>query len=155
HPKLARALSKAAGKEYRPDRLPFDLIEFVDGGKAIRFEVGDVEWKCDLKSYECTQVKQAARRPRPNAARRDKREVAATPPEETATARQPPRRGPAGRESRSPDRKWTALVKEHNVYVRARDTGKEVRLSQNGTEGNAYGALSWSPDSKTLVAYRI
>src|SRR5262245_31256854 len=44
HPKLAAALSKAAGKEYRPDRLPFDSIEFVDD-KAVRFKVGDTTWK--------------------------------------------------------------------------------------------------------------
>src|SRR6516162_9516240 len=37
HEKLAIGLSKAAGKEYKADRLPFNSIEFVDHAKAIRF----------------------------------------------------------------------------------------------------------------------
>jgi hypothetical protein len=61
---------------------------------------------------------------------------------------------PEERAPRSPDRKWTALVKDHNVYVRGED-GKEIQLSQDGKEGLAYGMLSWSPDSKTLAAFRI
>jgi len=31
----------------------------------------------------------------------------------------------------------------------------EVQLSTDGKEGNAYGMLSWSPDSANLVAFRI
>src|SRR5438045_268207 len=37
HDRLAAALSKAAGTKERADRLPFDEITFVDGGKAVRF----------------------------------------------------------------------------------------------------------------------
>src|SRR5262249_35171738 len=55
---------------------------------------------------------------------------------------------------RSPDSKWTAFVKESNVWLRSAD-GKETQLSKDGTTGNSYGALSWSPDSKALVAFRI
>ena len=32
---------------------------------------------------------------------------------------------------------------------------EEIRLSTDGKAGLAYGRLSWSPDSKTLVAFRI
>ena len=35
------------------------------------------------------------------------------------------------------------------------DDGKELKLSQDGREGLAYGNLEWSPDSKTIVAFRI
>src|SRR5215470_12287845 len=38
HQKLAVSLSKAAGKEFKPDKLPFSEIEFVHGGKSIQFE---------------------------------------------------------------------------------------------------------------------
>src|SRR5207253_4952951 len=48
HAKLAAALSKAAGAEYRAEKLPFDSIEFIEDSKAIRFEVSDATWKCDL-----------------------------------------------------------------------------------------------------------
>jgi dipeptidyl aminopeptidase/acylaminoacyl peptidase len=58
------------------------------------------------------------------------------------------------RTPRSPDGKWTALVKDHNVFIRGED-GKEIQLSQDGNEGLAYGMLSWAPDSKSLAAFRI
>src|SRR5262249_16135980 len=51
--------------------------------------------------------------------------------------------------------KWTAFVKDHNVYVRPDNGGEEVRLSDDGKEGLAYGMLRWAPDSKTLAAFRI
>ncbi len=54
----------------------------------------------------------------------------------------------------SPDGKWRAFVKDSNVFLRT-ETGDETRLSEDGREGHAYGGLEWSPDSKTLVAWRI
>ena len=40
-------------------------------------------------------------------------------------------------------------------FVRAEGKSEEIPLSKDGKEGLAYGRLSWSPDSKTLVAFRI
>jgi dipeptidyl aminopeptidase/acylaminoacyl peptidase len=59
-----------------------------------------------------------------------------------------------GGDATSPDRKWTASVKDHNLFIRDGD-GKEIQLSTDGKEGLAYGRPSWSPDSMTLVAFRI
>src|SRR5437764_7546417 len=56
HAKLAASLSKAANREYKPDRLPFDDIDFIDTDKAITFTAGKTAWKCDLASYECSNV---------------------------------------------------------------------------------------------------
>ena len=178
HAKLAAALSKATGAEYRADRLPFDEIAFLDDGKAVSFRVAGTTWKCDLSSYECSrEVSDSASSLLDDAARvaaqaqaqaedqqqRQQEELARmesllpdgpSPSEEQTeeqTALQPrPDRG----ERRSPDGKWTAFVKEHNVYVRSSD-GQEVQLSKDGVEGNAYGMLEWAPDSRTLVAFRI
>ncbi|MFZ1159146.1 MAG: hypothetical protein WAO10_15290, partial [Candidatus Sulfotelmatobacter sp.] len=44
HERLATALSKAAKQEYSPTALPFSEIEFVDGGKSIRFSVDGAPW---------------------------------------------------------------------------------------------------------------
>src|SRR5205085_10282371 len=68
HTKLAAALSKAAGQDYRADRLPFDSIEFVDTSRAVRFKVGGTAWECDLSSYECSR---SARDTKPEEAKRD------------------------------------------------------------------------------------
>jgi hypothetical protein len=51
------------------------------------------------------------------------------------------RRGGAEREASSPDGKWTAFIKEHNLYARSRDDAKELQLSQDGSETNSCGRL--------------
>ncbi len=76
----------------------------------------------------------------------------------------------------SPDGKWAAFVRDHNLYLRSVETGTEVALTQDGVEGYHYaeplanplisaGLLEpgpwlrplvlWSPDSKKLLSYRI
>ena len=65
----------------------------------------------------------------------------------------PPTRGMAS--AARPMGKWTAFIKDHNVHVRPASGSEPVRLSSDGKEGLAYGRLSWSPDSKTLAAFRI
>src|SRR5262249_16568377 len=121
------------------------------------FKVGDTTWKCDLASYDCsrTEAKPAAPEPAASAPEREEESSA----DEGSPEPQPQpgqRRGPpqVERSPRSPDGKWTAFVKDHNVFVRARDGCEEIALSQDGKEGLAYGMLQWSPDSKTLVAFR-
>lgn len=71
--------------------------------------------------------------------------------------REPRRRNEPGRREsagRSPDGKWTTLIKEHNVFLRGED-GQEIQLSTDGKEGNGYRGAEWSPDSKTVVAWRV
>ena len=59
-------------------------------------------------------------------------------------------------EKESPDGKWTALVRENNIVIRSKtDSSQEIQLSKDGTASNSYGMLTWSPDSKSLVAFRI
>jgi dipeptidyl aminopeptidase/acylaminoacyl peptidase/ribosomal protein L7/L12 len=67
----------------------------------------------------------------------------------------------------SPDGKWIAFIKEHNLFVRPvegkgdgkteneADAAREIQLSHDGEAGNAYGLPNWSPDSATLVAFRV
>src|SRR3954468_14116561 len=50
HQRLAAALSRATGKEFSPDHLPFTSIDFLDDSKSIRFQTGGVAYKCDLDS---------------------------------------------------------------------------------------------------------
>src|SRR5205823_13629563 len=37
---------------YQGDRLPFDFIEFVEGGKVVRFQAAGGNWQCDLANYQ-------------------------------------------------------------------------------------------------------
>ncbi len=135
HQRLAAALSAATGAEYAAQTLPFRSVEFDEEGKFVRFRIGSGYWQCDLESYDCQQV--------------DEPEAGQTgEPGETAAAENDRERG------ESPDGKWIAFVRDHNVYVRARGDQKETQLSTNGEPGNSFGAVFWSPDSKRLVAYR-
>jgi dipeptidyl aminopeptidase/acylaminoacyl peptidase len=141
HPRLAAALSRATKQEYKPTELPFDSIEFVNEGKAIRFEVGDEQWTCGLDNYECKQ------------------EPAQNPDE-----------------SLSPDKRWAAYLKDHNLYLRNVSTGQIAQFTQDGVAGWDYAtplpslqpmveqgteelkqkpAVFWAPDSSKLITYRI
>jgi dienelactone hydrolase len=178
HEKLAAALSKAAGKEHEAKRLPFDSIEFVESPSAVLFTVGDTSWRCDLSSYECAPAPRGPAREEPNQdplggdAANDAGSSGADSqaPEDSVQGEplQEPQQKfgkkgfqkkgtlgppPATREARSPDGRWTAFIKDNNVYLRAPD-GKETQATAQGAAGNAFTALTWSPDSRTLVAYR-
>ena len=56
---VSKALSAAAAKEFKGDKLPFDRIEFVRDGKAIRFDAAEKTWVCDLLSYSCVESKES------------------------------------------------------------------------------------------------
>lgn len=79
-------------------------------------------------------------------------------------------------ESLSPDKKWAAYVKDHNLYVRDVSTGTSVQLTHDGVNCWDYAtplpslrvltdqgtedvkqpaAVFWSPDSTKLITYRI
>jgi dipeptidyl-peptidase 4 len=79
-------------------------------------------------------------------------------------------------ETLSPNKRWAAYVKEHNLYLRDTVTGTVLQLTQDGTRGVDYAtplpslgmmveqgsedvrqptAVFWSPDSLKLVTYRI
>jgi dipeptidyl aminopeptidase/acylaminoacyl peptidase len=59
------------------------------------------------------------------------------------------------RSGQSPDRRWTAAIKDHNLVLRAAEGEEEIQLTRDGREGLAYGMLQWSPDSEVLAAFRI
>jgi dipeptidyl aminopeptidase/acylaminoacyl peptidase len=54
----------------------------------------------------------------------------------------------------SPDRNWEAYTKDFNIYLRSQSDGKEVQLTKDGTAGRFCTHLSWSPDNKSLAAFR-
>lgn len=53
----------------------------------------------------------------------------------------------------SPDGKWTAFVRDYNVWVNSRETG-DVQLSWDGSIAYDYISLMWSPDSQKLAALK-
>ena len=63
----------------------------------------------------------------------------------------------------SPDGNWEALIQNFNVFLRAKGArdaagaSGATPLSLDGSEGNYYtlASITWSPDSKSLVASRV
>jgi len=79
-------------------------------------------------------------------------------------------------ESVSPNKRWAAFVRDHNLYLRDTSTGTELELTHDGAAAFDYAtplaslrvmvdqgteevkqspAVFWSPDSSKLVTYRI
>jgi len=140
HKKLAGALTRATGTTYRADRPPFEEIEYGTDSQKIQFHVGDNDWRCDLTSYDCIPLPRSAPpEKKPENAPADQ---TATPPDESVGLP-------------SPDGRWMAFVKDHNVHVRAKGGPDAVPLTRDGTAEKYYGALHWSPDSEALVGFLI
>ncbi|MFI5073082.1 MAG: prolyl oligopeptidase family serine peptidase [Terriglobales bacterium] len=142
HARLAAALSKANGKEYKAEGLPFIEFRFADNQKAIEFRAEDERWRCELETYSCARLGSRQHEDEGLDQGSDYR---------TQNINDPTDLKP------SPDKKWIALIQNYNVVVRSQDGSQTSVLSTDGSEGNYYSAntIVWSPDSKHLVAYRI
>jgi len=96
HARLAEALSQASGQSYAADKLPFDDIEFIEQGAAIRFNVGKIWWACNLETFECEKTETPKDGPSVFGRRRG----------DSRFSRRPERNRSA---LRSPDGKWEAF----------------------------------------------
>ena len=56
----------------------------------------------------------------------------------------------------SPDGKYEAYIRNDNIFVRDKASGRERQLSQDGTLSNYYSSyIQWSPDSRKVLSCRI
>lgn len=152
HQKLAKGLSAATGDEHNAEKLELSDLEFSTDTSAMRFLADETRFSCDLDSYECTEWNKDDAE--------ERNEVA-----DDARGR----RWPRNRRSRtdgddetdrsttpSPDDKWVAFVRDHNVYVRPNEEdAAATQLSDDGSDQHSYRMLQWSPDSESLVAFRV
>ncbi len=148
HARLAAALSHVTGQHYSAEKLPFDSVEFTNDAKEIRFKTGETLWKCDLNSYTCIRI-DGSDFPKNTEKKEDKK-----------SKQSQNRRSDDSEEGdspeHSPDGNWTAFLKDHNIFLRSRgEDAKVIQLSQDGKEGCGYQKPSWSPDSKTVAAFRM
>jgi dipeptidyl-peptidase 4 len=139
---LAKKLSQASNRQCEALDLPFTDVEFVDDAKAIRFQIDNTQWTCQLSSYTCEKNQSPEN---PNLVL-------------------------------SPNKRWAAYVKDHNLYLHDVATGTIVQLTEDGVPGWDYAtplpslrllvdqgkedvqqpaAVFWSPDSAKLITYRL
>ncbi len=182
HAKLAAALSEAAGTDFLENHLPFDEIDFNADATKLSFTAAGGRWSCDLASYQVTRTGDAPRGEGERGGARGLRgrgrgagggfgrgqrvgeEITPeTTNEGTNLAYDPQSSREAGvrgiqmdlyEDAASPDGKWTASIKDYNIVLRG-PGGSETKISDAGEKGDSFGRMSWSPDSKYLVASRI
>ncbi len=177
HARLAASLSAATGRSYTATTLPFATLTFVDQERAIEFVALDATWRCTLSDYACRRIGPAP--PGPPGGRGPEEEypreyendvfdgMVFLPPSSSSlqqmqqTRRIPPfspiRSAEEPQVKPSPDGRWEAFIRNYNVFVRPKGKDDAIPLSYDGSEGEAYtfASITWSPDSRHLVAYRV
>src|SRR5690606_6037416 len=75
-------------------------------------------------------------------------------------------RGAPPSSSVSPDGRWAAFIRDHNLWVQELATGREIQLTTDGVEGFGYATdnagwthsdepvLTWSPDSRSIATFQ-
>jgi dipeptidyl aminopeptidase/acylaminoacyl peptidase len=141
--KLAAFLSKATGKTYTADGLPFQYFKYSEDNKTISFRADGKEWQCDLQSYQCSPGHGKSVAPSRNHYQVNSQNSVT-----------------------SPDGKLAAYIKDWNLWVRDIASGKETQLTTDGVENFGYATdnagwrhsdqpvLLWSPDSKKIATYK-
>ena len=139
HAKLAEALTTATGSDQQQTRVPLDSIRFHESEDAFCFRLADKRWKCDLDTYalsddDCPDADEG---------------------EAGRSAGRHRRQHSSPRGDESPDGRWVVSIQDHNLFLRAKDTGEECLLSSDGVSDDAYEpGVFWSPDSGKFVALR-
>jgi dipeptidyl aminopeptidase/acylaminoacyl peptidase len=142
--KLAAAIKKATGKEYKGAMLPLQILSFTPDRKYLIFRLNNQQWKADLQNYVVVKDTSAQKG---NAERR------------------PFRRG-SRNEILSPDGTKAAFIREDNLWMRDVQSGKETQLTTDGIKDFGYATdnagwtssdapvLRWSPDSKKIATFK-
>ena len=171
HERLAVSLSAASNEKLTALTLPFTTITFVDAERGIQFVAAGSTWKCDLSDYGCKKTGPAPqgfqfRPPSEDTPEEYGNDVYGGMTDLSPQQGQQQRRAGAPESGQtpdnqnpkaSPDGKLEALIQNFNVFVRPKGKTEAVALSSDGSEGNYYTltSITWSPDSKHLVAYRV
>lgn len=135
--KMAAALTEKAGREINAYNLPLQNCRLNISLDTLRFQLDGKFWAYSIKNNRLL-------------------DEGAIPPRGKERHWMEVDDEKEGRPVTSPDGKWTAFIKNDNVYVREMATGKEKQLSQDGTLSNYYSSyIQWSPDSKSVVSCRI
>ncbi len=140
HARLAAAMSAVSDTTYSGADLPFSTFVYGDRDRSISFSGFD----CDIRRYTCTVAQTG--------------EALPPPPSRFARFRRT--------EIPSPDGTREAFVRDHNLWVRDRDSGEETQMTMDGEEDYGYATnnagwtksntpvLLWSPDSRKIATFK-
>jgi dipeptidyl-peptidase 4 len=136
--RLAQALGTVTGGTVDAARLPFTSFDLSRDGRQITLTAVGRRWQCDVTAYSCTALDttQAAARPAPPAS------------------------------VTSPDGRYAAYIRDHNLWVRDLATNADRALTTDGAEDFGYATnnagwtqspaplVAWSPDSRRIFTFQ-
>ena len=135
--RLRRAPATFLGHESPYEGLPFDTFTFVDDGeKAVNFAVEDQAFILEPNSYKISRAPVKS---------------------EDERTRLFPRAG----EVSSPDGRWFASIKDHNIWLRSSHDDSSVPLTTDGIKDYEWSVAGWgdqgwwSPDGFKLAVKKV
>jgi dipeptidyl aminopeptidase/acylaminoacyl peptidase len=138
HVRVAKNLSTKLAKKIAGHALPFEEIEFSADMKFVFFQIDSAKFKCTRANGLC-----------------DILEVVGTPSSAEGywgNAFDEQNNRPVA----SPDSAWVAYIRDHNVFIENKKSKISYQLSYDGNGMHFYSSyITWSPDSKKLVAYKV
>jgi len=133
--RFAAAFGAVTDRKFEPGKLQLSNIIFSDKLRSFAFVWNDYNWICSLKDYRIIRRDRVSSRESSGLYNWSFRDELSNNPVV------------------SPDKKWTAFIREYNVWVRSDSDKKEYQLSYDGGIGEYYSSfIKWSPDSKKLVS---
>jgi hypothetical protein len=136
--KFARSLESVSGKKAVAGKLQISGIIFSENLGSFAFVFENFNWICNLKDYSIIKRDIVTNRDRQGGWDWGFRNELGNDPVV------------------SPDKKWSAFIKNFNVYIRSNDDKKEYQLSYDGGLGEYYSSyFKWSENSKKLISCRI
>jgi len=154
--RLRTTLTEALGVEPAGRGVPFVELEFVSD-RSVEFELEDVEWTLDLDSYAVERLPMLSEWPRLRLLVSERARV-----EPGAFFRMifPEGLEVLVPEGQSPDGRWFASVRDHNIALRATVDGRSVMLTDDGTAERRWDietvrSQAWSPDSQRLAVSQV
>ena len=145
HKKLAESLSSITKAKTDSSKLPIDRLNFDVKKGELYFQSIGRTYKCDLNNYNISEIDKSQF---PGQSKRLERDKTNKEKEDQTNSFRPSREV-------SPDGKWRAFIRDHNIFIRAMGSEEEIQLSKDGKEGNSYQTPYWAINSKNLISFRV
>jgi dipeptidyl aminopeptidase/acylaminoacyl peptidase len=142
--RLRDGLASFVGQDLPGKGLPFSQMTFIDESeRKVKFKFKDKEYIVNLDDYN---IVEAPKEQRENKARFQPR-----------IARKLKYRPRDVMELLSPDRRWFATLKDHNLCLRSTEDDQIIQITNDGIDFFDYSVsgANWSPDSHKLAFLRV